>query len=192
MNRAVRIMRHLSPHSTSSMCSKEDELLDRLRHGDQTVIRMLWELWYSEQGAGSKEHMLDGINMIEKMELNVAEALFSQLCKEHPMWAEAYNKLATVHFLSGELDKSKRSILKALELKPRHFGALSGLVQVSLGLKDTDGTMEALKRLFAVHPAGARRLLQAIFESTGEGKGQEALRAAPDSVQVFDRSDDVN
>ena len=43
-----------------------------------------------------------------------------------PEWAEAANKLATVEYLLGELAASAAHCRRVLELKPWHFGALSG------------------------------------------------------------------
>ena len=43
-----------------------------------------------------------------------------------PDYPEAWNQRATVHFHKKEYEKSLEDVAKALELEPRHFGAMAG------------------------------------------------------------------
>ena len=58
--------------------------------------------------------------------------------------------------MAGELFDSRDTCLKVLELKPQHFGALSGLVQVHLGLGEVREAAEVAQKLNEVHPASGR------------------------------------
>merc|ERR1711871_875279 len=158
------IARHIAPAicSGSDAKKREEELLVRLAKDDDSAVSELLQLWCEEQGPEAKELILDGTAMMERGELKEATALFRVLCKQYPTWAEAWNKLATVMFTSGNLEESKQACEKALELKPQHFGALAGLVQISLGLQDATGVVVSLQQLANVHPAGARQAMEGI------------------------------
>ena len=69
-----------------------------------------------------------------------------------PDFAEGWNKRATLYYLVGNTDASIEDIKRALELEPRHFGALSGLGLVYLQQGKLALAEEAFQQLITVHP----------------------------------------
>jgi len=70
-----------------------------------------------------------------------------------PLWAEAWNKRATVFYLSGNFEKSQKDIDKVLELEKRHFGALAGQGLVNIQLKNYDKAIDSYKRAQEIYPS---------------------------------------
>ena len=89
----------------------------------------------------------------------LAEALaaFDRVVELAPDYAEGWNKRATLHYLRGNYVASVDDIERALDLEPRHFGALSGLAMVSLAIGEEERALDAFEAALAIHPhlAGA-------------------------------------
>ena len=64
----------------------------------------------------------------------------------------SYNKIATIKFLKGDYLGSINDIKKTLKLEPRHFGAISGLVQINIILKKYEEALINLEYVLNIHP----------------------------------------
>ena len=75
-----------------------------------------------------------------------------------PDFAEAYNMRASAHFFMGNHPAAMKDVERALELEPRHFGALMGLGTVHLTTKNEAAALAAFERALAINPhlEGAR------------------------------------
>ena len=60
--------------------------------------------------------------------------------------------------------------MKALELKPQHFGALNGLILVFTKLRDIDSVVETLYQLDEVHPASANGIRDQLKSAVDFGQ----------------------
>ena len=69
------------------------------------------------------------------------------------MWAEAWNKRATVLYLLGEFQKSQNDIDKVLELEERHFGALAGQGLVNIQLKNYEKAIMSYREAQKIYPS---------------------------------------
>ena len=81
------------------------------------------------------------------------KVVFSKAINLDPLWAEAWNKRATVLFLSGEFERSQKDIDKVLELEKRHFGALAGQGLVNIQLKNYEKAIESYKKAKEIYPS---------------------------------------
>jgi tetratricopeptide (TPR) repeat protein len=68
------------------------------------------------------------------------------LVEEHPDWAEAWNKRASLAFIEKRDNDSVADIARTLELEPRHFGAILGFAQICL----RNGRVSEAKAAFEV------------------------------------------
>ncbi len=121
-----------------------------LRSGDPAVDRLTQE----------------GIERMQRGDLEQAVARFSQVIARAPGFAEGYNKRATAYYLMGRHRESLEDCERTLALNPWHFGALAGMGLIYAALDQPRRALEAFERALAVHPhlEGARRNAEALRE----------------------------
>lgn len=113
--------------STTPPARGEAELLRDLASGCPAAAAGLWGLWLDEAGSAGRREIERGIAAMAKGDLKQASVIFRELMDEHPGWAEAINKQATVLYLQGRPDESIELCCEVVKLKPDHFGAWSGM-----------------------------------------------------------------
>ncbi len=127
----------------------EIKLMECLAESDDAVSE-LWNHWYSERGSSAKSRLEKlGELITDPRDWIECEKGLIQMVDEYGIYfVEPVNLLATLYFLMGKLKVSYKLCEIILTLKPYHIGALSGIVQVSLGLNDVEATREwAAKRM---------------------------------------------
>ena len=126
----------------------EIELLQALEDSDDT-LQDLWDLWFSARGKTAKERLEQADEFMANGNILAAEKMLKQMIREYGVyWVEPLNRLATLLYLDGRLEESFQLCLVVLHLQPHHFGALSGIVAVCIGLgKREEARRWADKRL---------------------------------------------
>ena len=81
-----------------------------------------------------------------------AFAALSELIREAPDFAEAYNQRAVLHFQRGEFRQSAADCEATLRLNPAHFGAAAGLGQCYLRLNRPRAALRAFRQALAIYP----------------------------------------
>tara|TARA_B100001059_G_scaffold197497_1_gene202965 strand:+ start:639 stop:1187 length:549 start_codon:yes stop_codon:yes gene_type:complete len=118
------------------------------------VEKKIWKIWSTHPADEKLTSLLaEGSNLVNNDKYNQAITIFSKAIELDPSWAEAWNKRATVLYLSGEFEKSQNDIDKVLELEKRHFGALAGQGLVNLHLKNYEKAIESYKKAKEIHPS---------------------------------------
>ena len=113
----------------------------------------IWKIWSTHPSDEKLTLLLaEGSNLVNNEKYNQAIDVFSKAINLDPLWAEAWNKRATVLFLSGEFERSQKDIDKVLELEKRHFGALAGQGLVNIHLKNYEKAIESYKKAKEIHP----------------------------------------
>lgn len=105
------------------------------------IQQQLWTLWFSERGQDAKEELEAAIRLMERaepMDWEQAAIAFQGLAQRHPGWAEPINKLATLRFLQKDFQQSVVLCKQVLDIKPWHFGAISGITMGYGRLGDPD------------------------------------------------------
>ena len=141
----------------------EIKLLECLAESDDAVSE-LWNHWYSERGSSAKSRLekLGELITDPKDWLECEKGLIEMVDEYGIYFVEPVNLLATLYFLMGKLKVSYKLCEIILTLKPYHIGALSGIVQVSLGLNDVESTRKwAAKRM----PRASTTDLEAIEDA---------------------------
>ena len=133
-----------------------DGLFGRLAGPDAADARVaeaaIWQVWSI---TGTEEAILPfrrGIAAYGEGRLADALALFTEVTRMAPDFAEGWNKQATVLFRLGRHDESALAIARTLALEPRHFGALAGLGLVRRAQGRDAEALAAFERGLAVHP----------------------------------------
>jgi tetratricopeptide (TPR) repeat protein len=151
------------PPTASKPSPKEqrNELLDRLFGRLQTAKsdaeakaaeQAIWGLW-THSGSATDDILLEqAVKAMNSRHYSEAIQILDALIEHAPEFAEAWNKRATVNYITGKLDRSLSDIDKVLELEPRHFGALSGLGMIRRDRGDERGALEAFRDALAINP----------------------------------------
>ncbi|MGG7567313.1 tetratricopeptide repeat protein [Rhodovulum sp. DZ06] len=112
-----------------------------------------------------REAMEDGDN-------HRALAHFSALTDHAPGFAEGWNARATAFFLLEEWGMALADIERALELEPRHFGALTGLGVILEKIDRPQDALRAWRRALEVHPH-LERAVEAVERLSVEVEGRD-------------------
>ena len=118
----------------------EIQMLEQLAESDSPVPQ-LWDLWYSQRGGEALGRLRQADKlMADPTTWQDCEDSLKLLVKEYSIYfVEPINRLATLYYLQGRMEASYHLCrLIILHLKPWHFGALAGIVQVCLALGNRD------------------------------------------------------
>ena len=138
--------------------SELDNLFLRLKQSENPILARnyeskIWKIWLNSGSSdASNNQMQIGLKLMENGQLVHAQKVFEEISIKDPNWAESYNKIATVKFLKGDYSGSIIDIQKTLKLEPRHFGAISGLVQINIILKNYEQALKNLEYVLKIHP----------------------------------------
>jgi tetratricopeptide (TPR) repeat protein len=105
--------------------------LERALRDQDAAVRALaqaslWAIWHRSGDAAIDALLQRGIAAMEARRFPEAVALFDEVIRRAPAFAEGWNKRATVYYLMGEWDKSLADCEEVVRRNPIHFGALSG------------------------------------------------------------------
>ena len=124
----------------------------------------IWQFWITNGSSHTSNiQMQKGIALLGNGKLNEALELFVDLSKKEPFWSEPINKIATIKFLKGDMLGSIKDIELTLDLEPRHFGAISGLIQINIALKRYDNALKNLDKVVFIHPYIAIKSLRSTI-----------------------------
>jgi tetratricopeptide (TPR) repeat protein len=127
----------------------------------------LWQMWHRSGRPELDAALLDGIEAMQKGELEHAEAVFTRLIQAAPEFAEGWNKRATVRYMAKDYAGSIADCRETLARNANHFGALSGQGLCYLALSEYHRAADSFRRALAVHPhleSGRANLRTALNE----------------------------
>lgn len=154
----------LAPASAQSADNRVlDNLFAQLRVAPdeasaKAIGQQIWTQWMTPADPALAGRMQQAVR---KLALDPAGALdeFEAIAKDYPDYAEAWNQLATAHYLQGDYTTSLSDIDKVLALEPRHFGALSGRAMIYLKQGKRALALKDMSTASALHPFLAERAL---------------------------------
>ncbi len=131
-------------------------LLKRLRDDEASVRRLaergLWVLWGRSGDAAIDKLMDNGGELMQRGRHREAIAVFTEIIKRKPGFAEGWNKRATVYYMAGDFRHSLADCDEVMKRNPNHFGALSGYGQIYFRLEQYDKAIEYWRRALEVNP----------------------------------------
>lgn len=132
----------------------------------QRIEQSIWHIWLRANDEAVSRRMEAGLRAMAIRDHAAALAVFDDIVKITPDFAEGWNKRATVHYLLGNFEQSIADISRTLALEPRHFGALSGLGLVNLALGRESQALDAFEAALKVYPLmpGAKTHIKALRE----------------------------
>lgn len=115
--------------------------------------RLIWRLWSLPDDRKASIPFAQGVISMNEGNLRQAQALFTNVTKTAPDFAEGWNKRATVAYFLGDFEASVHDIQKTLALEPRHFGALSGLALIYEASGLESQALDVLIQVKEIHPS---------------------------------------
>ena len=162
--------------SYTAYSSELDNLFLKLKQSSNPTLAMdyeskIWNLWLNNGSTeNSNTQMQLGLELLQNSKFDQALSLFKNLSKKEPVWAEPINKIATIKFLQGDYLGSINDIKSTLKLEPRHFGALSGLVQINIIQKNYHEALKNLDYVLTIHPFVGIKYLRPVILNLLSGK----------------------
>ena len=158
--------------------SDQPLLVKRLRDQDEIVRGIaeqgLWQLWSRSGDAELDRLMVAGIERMQEARLDEAIAIFGEIIRRRPAFAEGWNKRATAHYLAGNLRRSLADCDEVMKRNPFHFGALSGYGQIHFQLGEYEKALLYWRRALEVNPnmPGVEANISGIEELLKEKTGR--------------------
>ncbi|WP_298293028.1 tetratricopeptide repeat protein [uncultured Litoreibacter sp.] len=138
-------------HIEQNRLYSELQMASNEMHG-RAVGGQLWEIWVTAPDEKSQEFMDLGRERIRVADYERAEEIFDQLIDYCPNYAEGWNQRAFVRYLRQDYGNALEDITAALELEPRHFGALAGRATTLISMGRVKVGHAALRQALAIHP----------------------------------------
>jgi tetratricopeptide (TPR) repeat protein len=160
---------------TSVLPSRLEQLFRRLGAGRcnaEELEEQIWHLWMQYPHRRAACILDQACGDIAAHRFDIAETRLERLLRSCPDYAEAWNKRATLYYLQQRDEESVRDIHRALELEPRHFGALCGLGEILVCEGEQEDALFVFLAALRLNPhlEGARAAVEQIL-----GGGTEAL-----------------
>ncbi len=125
---------------------------ERNEKAAERIASRIWAEW-SRSGSASIDLMMGwSKTAMDNKKFDVALDFLDQVVTMKPAYAEGWNRRATVHFMMHNYAKSMSDINHALQLEPRHFGALSGMGQILKGSGEDELALQAWQRVLDIYP----------------------------------------
>lgn len=124
----------------------------------QLIEEEIWAQWLHHDNADYAELLQVGLRAIGERDYDTAFDAFCTLLHHAPEYPEAWNKRAYVHYLRGDFKRALDDIARALELEPRHFGALQNQATIYLEVGIPEAALRSYERLRRILPFSAALL----------------------------------
>lgn len=138
------------------MFSNEEEALHALKGHDRlsaaNAEAFLWRYWCQSRDPEANRVFRDGVDAMQKGELEFAETLFSRAIEMAPHFAEGWNKRATVRYLRQNFAGSISDCQETLNRNPNHFGASAGQGLCHMALEEYREAVICFRRALEIHP----------------------------------------
>jgi tetratricopeptide (TPR) repeat protein len=142
---------------------KTAQFLKHLKSEDpatrERATRELWSLWHRQAGIELEQELNEGIELMERQQLDEALIAFQILVDKCPDFPEANNKLATLLYFMEQYEESVEECEKVLLKIPHHFGALNGMGLCLFRLNRFEEAIQSFQKALEIQPyADSNRL----------------------------------
>lgn len=129
-----------------SLLVAPDEMSARL------ITNQMWGYWDNAPDEPSQSMLDEAMRARARYDFVFALERLNALVGYCPFYAEGYNQRAFVNFLREDFEAALPDLERALELSPRHVGALSGRAVTLFALGREDEAQVALRAALEVNP----------------------------------------
>ncbi|WP_101069240.1 tetratricopeptide repeat protein [Roseovarius salinarum] len=128
----------------------------------------MWALWTDAPDRHAQELLNEGMERREVGDLSGAIKAFDALVAYCPDYAEGYNQRAFINFKRQDYADALPDLNRAIELSPRHIGALSGRALTLLALGRQAEATVTMRRALELNPWLPERHLLPQIETPGK------------------------
>ena len=136
--------------------SSINQLLAALKNPDEDIRNQataeLWRIWFHQKGRVGMELLERCQVMLEVGNVAEAETLLTEIVRDQPDFAEAWNRRAVLYYALGQYEKSRDDCQQVLKLNPIHFGALHGLGLCNAALENYREAILAFRKALEIQP----------------------------------------
>ncbi len=136
--------------------SSIESLLEDLKNPDEAVrnraTKELWRMWFYQKGAYGLEIIEKSQSLLDKSLFTEAEVVLTDLIKDQPDFAEAWNRRAFLYYMTENYQKSLADCLHVVKLNPIHFGALHGIGLCYAAMGEYTDAIAAFRKALDIQP----------------------------------------
>ncbi|MBW4676047.1 MAG: tetratricopeptide repeat protein [Desmonostoc geniculatum HA4340-LM1] len=154
-----------------------NSLLEELKNPDATVreqaTRKIWRIWFQQKGIYGLERIDRSQKLLDAGEIAEAETALTELLREQPDFAEAWNRRAFLYYSIGDYQKSLADCQMVVQINPIHFGALHGMGLCYAALGKYSEAIRAFKRALEIQPyslVNQKLILECTFRLSYDGR----------------------
>ncbi|MBC1238127.1 tetratricopeptide repeat protein [Nostoc linckia z18] len=154
-----------------------NSLLEELKNPDATVreqaTRKIWRIWFQQKGIYGLERIDRSQKLLDAGEITQAETALTELLREQPDFAEAWNRRAFLYYSIGDYQKSLADCQMVVQINPIHFGALHGMGLCYAALGRYSEAIRAFKRALEIQPyslVNQKLILECTFRLSYDGR----------------------
>ena len=123
----------------------------------------LWGYWTQAPSDAAQELLDTGMSQRATYDLLGAIGTLTRLTEYCPEYAEGWNQRAFAYYLGGQFDLALPDLDRALALRPRHLGALTGKALTLIALERKPEAILVLREALSLNPwLGERHLLPTL------------------------------
>lgn len=113
----------------------------------------IWQFWMRSAPTPEIEALVaKAMERRGAYDFEAARLILNEIVAEAPDYAEGWNQRAFILFLQDKLDDSLADIDRALELEPKHFGALAGKANILMRQGRFELGQKVLREAVKIHP----------------------------------------
>ena len=112
----------------------------------------IWRNWMVAPNGEIQRLLKQALEARRWYDFEKARKILDQIVQQAPDYAEGWNQRAFILFLQEKFDRALSDAEKALELEPKHFGAMAGQAQILMQQGRFATGQSILKKAVKIHP----------------------------------------
>jgi len=118
----------------------------------KAIEERIWAIWISSGGDTCNLLMSRVKDATDDRDYDLAIKLLDAIVTIKPDYVEAWNRRATLYYVTHEYGRALADIHEVLAREPRHFGALAGLGLILQDIGDDKHALQAYQAALAIDP----------------------------------------
>jgi len=118
----------------------------------KAIEERIWAIWISSGGDTCNLLMSRVKDATDDRDYDLAIKLLDAIVTIKPDYVEAWNRRATLYYITHEYGRALADIHEVLAREPRHFGALAGLGLILQDIGDDKHALQAYQAALAIDP----------------------------------------